>query len=89
MSLQWFKKKRKKKLRSIRLDGNVLKWLYNFLRERSQKVISGGKSSNAIPSSKGLPQGRVLGPLPFNIYVADLAKLQTSFKRHCPRSLMI
>ena len=71
-------------LQRLRLGGNVLKWLYNFLRERSQKVIIGDKSSNTFTSSKGVPQGSVLGPLLFNLYVADLAKIADQFQTSLP-----
>ena len=59
-------------LQKLNIGGTVLKWFSNYLKGRSQKVVLHGHVSEEFPCSKDVPQGSVLGPLLFNIYVADL-----------------
>lgn len=59
----------------IGVDGNVYKWFESFLRFRSQVVSIDGKRSSRRGNSYGVPQGSVVGPVLFNIYVRNLIKV--------------
>ena len=54
------------------LDGHVMRWVHNFLSGRSQRVMLGGVASEYAHVTSGVPQGSVLGPVLFIIYVNDI-----------------
>ena len=59
----------------IGLQGTVLQWFCSFLTGRQQKVLVNGKMSELLLTLYGVPQGSVLGPVLFNIYVSSLPSL--------------
>ena len=66
------------KLHAHGIRGKVLQWIRNFLKDREQRVVINGVSSNAAFVTSGIPQGSVLGPILFLIYVNDLPDIVTS-----------
>ncbi len=54
------------------IKGKVLKFLTSYLTERKQKVVIGDSESRLRNLKYGVPQGSVLGPILFNIYMSPL-----------------
>ena len=60
------------KLKSAGIRNKCLMWINNFLSDRRQRVIMRNGASTWLPITSGVPQGSILGPILFLIYVNDL-----------------
>ena len=60
------------KLESVGITGTLLKWIESYLKDRSFHVIVKGELSESQPVKSGVPQGSILGPLLFLLYIHDL-----------------
>ena len=69
-----------KKLNYYGIEGTALAWFSSYLIGRQQYVELDGASSSLMPLSTGVPQGSILGPLLFLIYMNDIPNANDFFK---------
>ena len=61
-----------KKLALYGFDKLTVAWFHSFLKNRTQKVKIGSRISKSVSLESGVPQGGILSPLIFVLYVSDL-----------------
>ena len=62
-----------RKLFSYRIGGKTLRWIDSFLCFRQQRVVVNGENSDWAPGLSDVPQGTVLGPLLFSLYIDNIS----------------
>ena len=70
-----------KKLQAYGISRKLLKWLDNYIIDRHQRVCIGNNFSEIGNLKGGVPQGSVLGPLLFLIFINDIADNSQSLSR--------
>ena len=71
------------KLRAYNLAESAVSLLGSYLSEREQCVKIGNAQSASLPMYKGVPQGSIIGPVLFNIFINDIFHFTNHTKGPC------
>ena len=71
------------KLSTFGISGKLHMWFKGYLSDRYQRVTVLGESSEVLPVLSGVPEGSILGPLLFLVFVNDLPYEATSSSEPC------
>ena len=69
------------KLKALGITGRLARWIHSFLSRRKQKIVVDGITSKDTDVTSGVPEGTVLGPLLFLIYISDIGQNISSSKK--------
>src|SRR5207253_4442556 len=78
-----------RKLSFFGFPPTLISWIHSYLYARRQRVCLRGTTSEWCAVTSGVPQGSVLGPLLFNIYISDLPKVISSENCSYPDDLKV
>jgi hypothetical protein len=70
------------KMKSLKFKDSIIKWLYHFLKGRSFTIKINKNNSNYHDIETGVPQGGVLSPILFSIFINDIIDGRTVFKKN-------
>ena len=63
------------KMKKYNMDQNVIDWTESYLKFRTEMVTVGGAESRMSPVHRGVPQGSVMGPLLYAIFVNEITEV--------------